>query len=48
MNTDTTWLSFPTFLGLPQETQNRNDDYAAVVCGKKWQAPPPPDATIAS
>ncbi len=31
MNTDTTWFSFPTFLGLPQDIQSRNDDYAAVV-----------------
>ncbi len=37
MNTDTTWLSFPMFLG--HEIQSRNDDYAAVVYNKKWQAP---------
>ncbi len=39
MNTDMTWFSFPTFLGLPQEIQSRNDDYAAVVYDKKGQAP---------
>ncbi len=31
MNTDTMWFSFPMFLGLLQEIQSRNDDYAAVV-----------------
>ncbi len=25
---EATWLSFPTTLGLPQEIQGRNDDYA--------------------
>ncbi len=39
MNTDTMSFSFPMFLGLPQEIQRRNDDYAAVVYDKKWQAP---------
>ncbi len=38
MNTDTTWFNVPTFLGLPQEIQSRNDDDAAVVYDKKRQA----------
>ncbi len=44
MNTDMMWLSFPIFLGLPQEIQSRNDDYAGCSLGQEMASPLPPDA----
>ncbi len=31
-------VKFSNVLGIPQEIQSKNDDYAAVVYDKKWQA----------
>ncbi len=48
MNTDTTRFSFSTFLGLPQEIQSRNDDYAGCSLWQEIASQLPPDASVTS
>ncbi len=48
MNTDTTWLSFQTFIGHPQVIQSRKMIMLAVVYDKIWQTFHPPDANVIS
>ncbi len=40
INTDTTLLSFPTFLGLPQLIQSRNDDYIQYIAKNRRKGKP--------
>ncbi len=48
INIDMTWLSFPTFLGLPQEIQGRNDNYAGCSLWQEMARPLPPGANVTS